>query len=279
MALVTYLIGSCSGGPAILVDFDSASLPAVNGNYYLTFTGGTPEGCYDIIDNAEPSTGIDKVLTLSVDYTDCATCQAVVTPTPTVTKTPTPTPSVTTTQTPTPSVTTTKTQTPTVTPTNTLTPTKTPTPSVTTTTTQTGTPTQTPTQTGTPAITPTKTTTPTQTPTNTQTPTQTTTQTPTKTSTPTQTPTNTQTPTQTGTPSITPTKTPTPTQTPYYSGIAVNQFYQYTAEMEGSFSGGTLPSGSTVPYAAYVSDTKNGGTIQVIQLNAIALGGFNGLNN
>ena len=229
MALVTYLIGSCSGGPAILVDFDSASLPAVNGNYYLTFTGGTPEGCYDIIDNAEPSTGIDKVLTLSVDYTDCATCQAVVTPTPTVTKTPTPTPSVTTTQTPTPSVTTTKTQTPTVTPTNTLTPTKTPTPSVTTTTTQTGTPTQTPTQTGTPAI--------------------------------------------------TPTKTPTPTQTPYYSGIAVNQFYQYTAEMEGSFSGGTLPSGSTVPYAAYVSDTKNGGTIQVIQLNAIALGGFNGLNN
>ena len=51
MALVTYLLGSCAGGPAILVDFDSASLPAVNGNYYLTFTGATPEGCYDIIDN------------------------------------------------------------------------------------------------------------------------------------------------------------------------------------------------------------------------------------
>ena len=41
MALVTYLIGSCAGGPAILVDFDSSSLPAVNGNYYLTFTGAT----------------------------------------------------------------------------------------------------------------------------------------------------------------------------------------------------------------------------------------------
>ena len=113
MALVTYLIGACSGGPAILVDFDSSSLPAVNGNYYLTFTGGTTEGCYDIIDNAEPSTGVDLVSTLSVDYTDCATCQAVVTPTPTVTTTPTktPTPSVTTTKTPTPSVTTTNTAT------------------------------------------------------------------------------------------------------------------------------------------------------------------------
>jgi len=60
MALVTYLIGPCSGGSAILVDFDSSSLPTVNGNYYLTFTGGTAEGCYDIIDNAEPSTGVDK---------------------------------------------------------------------------------------------------------------------------------------------------------------------------------------------------------------------------
>jgi hypothetical protein len=121
MALVTYLIGPCSGGPAILVDFDSATLPAVNGNYYLTFTGATAEGCYDIIDNAEPATGIDKVATLSVDYGDCATCQAVPTPTPTPTvtqtKTPTPTPSVT------------RTQTPTVTPT--VTPTKTVTPSVT----------------------------------------------------------------------------------------------------------------------------------------------------
>ena len=119
MALVTYLIGPCTGGASILVDFDSSSLPAVNGNYYLTFTGGTTEGCYDIIDNAEPATGIDKVLTLSIDYTDCATCQAIVTPTPTVTttqtKTPTPTVTTSVTSTPTPSVTTTNT--PTITPT------------------------------------------------------------------------------------------------------------------------------------------------------------------
>ena len=105
MALVTYLIGPCTGGASILVDFDSSSLPAVNGNYYFTFTGGTTPGCYDIIDNVEPATAIDKVLTLSIDYTDCATCQAIVTPTPTVTRTPTPTPTVTKTPTNTPSVT------------------------------------------------------------------------------------------------------------------------------------------------------------------------------
>ena len=101
MALVTYLVGSCSGGPAILVDFDSSNLPAVNGNYYLTFTGATSEGCYDIIDNAEPATGVDLVATLSTDYGDCATCQAVVTPTPTATTTPTKTPTTTLTKTPT----------------------------------------------------------------------------------------------------------------------------------------------------------------------------------
>jgi hypothetical protein len=163
MALVTYLIGPCVGGASILVDFDSSSLPAVNGNYYLTFTGGTTAGCYDIIDNAEPATGIDKVLTLSIDYTDCATCQAIVTPTPTVTTTQTSTPTVTPTQTGTASVT--LTPTPTSTTTNTATPTntetKTPTP----------TPTNTPTITST--VTPTKTTTPTNTSTITSTPTNT----------------------------------------------------------------------------------------------------------
>jgi hypothetical protein len=279
MALVTYLIGSCNGGPAILVDFDSASLPAVNGNYYLRFTGATPEGCYDIIDNAEPATGVDKVLTLSVDYGDCITCEAVVTPTPTVTTTPTNTPSVTTTRTPTPSVTTTQTGTPTNTPTPSVTTTRTPTPTPTVTTTQTGTPSVTTTQTPTPSVTTTQTGTPSVTTTRTPTPSVTTTQTGTPTNTPTNTPTRTPTGTPTGTPAVTPTNTPTPTKTPFYSGISVNQFYQYTAEMEGSFSGGTLPPGTVVPYASYVSDTENGETIQVIQLNAIALGGFNGLNN
>ena len=160
MALVTYLIGPCSGGASILVDFDSSSLPAVNGNYYLTFTGGTTPGCYDIIDNAEPATGIDKVLTMSIDYTDCATCQAIVTPTPTVTTTQTSTPTVTPTQTVTTSVT--STPTPTNTTTNTATPTNTAT--------KTPTPTPTNTVTKTPTPTTTSTTTPTNTPTNTATP-------------------------------------------------------------------------------------------------------------
>ena len=279
MALVTYLIGSCNGGPAILVDFDSVSLPAVNGNYYLRFTGATPEGCYDIIDNAEPATGVDKVLTLSVDYGDCITCEAVVTPTPTLTQTPTKTPSVTPTTTSTPTVTPTNTLTPTKTPTPSVTTTKTPTPSVTTTTTPTVTQTNTPTVTPTPSITASQTPTPSITASRTPTQTQTGTPTLTPTNTPTTTTTKTPTPTQAGTPASTPTNTPTPTKTPFYSGISVNQFYQYTAEMEGSFSGGTLPPGTVIPYASYVSDTKNGETIQVIQLNAIALGGFNGLNN
>jgi len=44
--------------------------------------------------------------------------------------------------------------------------------------------------------------------------------------------------------------------------------------MLGSFSGGTLPPGTQVPHPAYA--TENG---IAIQLNAITLGGFNGLNN
>jgi len=59
-----------------------------------------------------------------------------------------------------------------------------------------------------------------------------------------------------------------------YTGTSVNQFYEYTAAMEGSFSGGTLPPGTQVPHPAYA--TQNG---IAIQLNAVTLGGFNGLNN
>jgi len=336
MALVTYLLGACGGGPAILIDFDSSSLPAVNGNYYLTFTGGTTEGCYDIIDNAEPATGVDKVLTMSVDYGDCATCQAVVTPTPTVTQTPTRTPSVTPTstitpsvspsvtptksQTPTPSVTTTQTVTPSVTPTKSVTPT----PSVTTT--QTPTNSQTPTPTGTPAVTPTNTATKSPTPSVTATQTNTPSVTGTHTPTPTTTPTPTPTPPGfwrivdcLGTPSIVEISGVSPTigqmylftfdnnnldyncyyvtDTSYgpiistaiyadgpftdcaecgvvYTGTSVNQFYEYTAAMEGSMSGGTLPPGTQVPHPGFA--TENG---IAVQLNAVLIGGFNGLNN
>ena len=279
MALVTYLIGYCGGGPAILVDFNSSSLPAVNGNYYLTFTGGTTPGCYDIIDNAEPNTGTDTVLTMSVDYTDCATCLAVVTPTPTITQTPTRTPSVTPTNTVTPSVTPSVSPTQTQTPTPSVTTTKTPTPSITASPTDTPSVTPTTTSTPTPSITASPTDTPPVTPTNTPTPSITATQTGTPPVTPTNTTTETPTPTQTGTPAATPNATPTPTPTLFYSGISVNAFYEYTAEMLGSFSGGTLPPGTVVPYAQYVTDNNDGTTTQVTQLNAIALGGQYGLNN
>ena len=279
MALVTYLIGYCGGGPAILVDFNSSSLPAVNGNYYLTFTGGTTPGCYDIIDNAEPNTGTDTVLTMSVDYTDCATCLAVVTPTPTITQTPTRTPSVTPTNTVTPSVTPSVSPTQTQTPTPSVTTTKTPTPSITASPTDTPSVTPTTTSTPTPSITASPTDTPPVTPTNTPTPSITATQTGTPPVTPTNTTTETPTPTQTGTPAATPNATPTPTPTIFYSGSSVNAFYEYTAEMLGSFSGGTLPPGTVVPYAQYVTDNNDGTTTQVTQLNAIALGGQYGLNN
>jgi hypothetical protein len=281
MALVTYLIQPCTGGgPAINVDFNtSVSSPVVGGNYFLRFTGATPEGCYEILDTAEIGDGTDLVSYMSSNYGDCVTCLAVVTPTPTVTttQTQTPTPSVTATRTPTPSVTTTKTPTQTQTPTNTAT--KTQTPTVTTTPTNTPTVTKTPTNTPTPSVTATQTRTPNITPTPSVTKTQTPTQTGTPSVTTTQTGTPAVTPTQTGTPNATPNATPTPTPTLFYTGISVNELYEYTAAMLGSFSGGTLPSGSTVPYALYVSDTNNGETIQVVQLNAISLGGQYGLNN
>ena len=336
MALVTYLIGSCSGGPAILVDFDSSSLPAVNGNYYLTFTGGTTQGCYDIIDNAEPATGVDKVLTLSIDYGDCSTC-LFVNPTPTPTPTNTVTPTVTTTPTVTPSITPTKTVTPTVTTTPTVTPTSSVTPTVT------RTPTATPmaltknfysccdpegiiysAKTGTdynvgdvyivsagncynatsdgpataevddtgvwsligsdgcenpeclPCPTPTPTPTSTVTPTVTRTPTATPTNTPTTSVTPTNTPTKTTTPTVTPTNTSTPTNTPTPSFTPFWTGITADEQYATTFIDCCDVSGTTVPSDSYIPHPVW---TDNDGNFSITQLNAVALGGFNGLNN
>ena len=139
----------------------------------------------------------------------------------------------------------------------------------------------TPTPSVTSSVTPTNTATPTNTPTNTTTNTATPTNTPTVTKTPTNTPTVTKTPTNT--PSVTPTDTPasTPTQTPTPSvtfnyTIEVNQQYEYTIGMLGSFSGGTAPSGSTVPYSVMTSEDGN---VTIVQLNAISLGGFQGLNN
>ena len=276
MALVTYLIGPCVGGASINVDFNSASLPTVGGNYFLRFTGATTEGCYEILDTAEPGDGTDVVSFMSTNYGDCVTCQAVVTPTPTATTTATPTPSVTRT----PSVTPTKTATPSVTPTDT--------PSVTSTPTTTKTPT--PSITASPTDTPSSTSTPTPTPTITASPTDTPSVTPTRTSTPTQTGTaaitpsvtTTKTSTPTPTQSLTPTKTPTPTPTPTRFGVFyANEYYEFTDGMFGSYSGGTapvVPPLVNVPHPinqAMIGDQR--GTVQ--DQSAVALGGFNGLNN
>ena len=185
---VTYQVLACAGGEPFNVEFTGATYPAVNGCYYLDFTGSTQDGCYEILSIDEPTTGIDTVQYFSANYGDCTTCAE--NPTPTPTSPPTPTPTVTPTKTVTPTVTPTSTVTPTITPTKTVTPT--------------------------PTITPTKTVTPTPTPSITATITPTPSITATITPTPTITPTKTVTPTATVTPTITPTKTvtPTPTVTP-----------------------------------------------------------------
>jgi hypothetical protein len=276
MALVTYLIGPCVGGASINVDFNSASLPTVGGNYFLRFTGATTEGCYEILDTAEPGDGTDVVSYMSTNYGDCVTCQAVVTPTPTSSTTPTPTPTVTRTASVTPTTTPTPSVTPTDTPSVTSTPTtsSTPTPSITAS--PTDTPSVTPTQTTTPTTTSTPTDTPSVTPTRTPTPTQTGTAgvTPTPSGTAAVTPT----PTQTVTPSNTTTPTPTPTR---FGVFYANEYYEFTDGMFGSYSGGTapvVPPLVDVPHPinqAMIGDQR--GTVQ--DQSAVALGGFNGLNN
>ena len=239
--LVSYLVAPCTGGTTSIIEFNGSSLPAVGGNYFLTSTGQTVVGCYEIVDTAEPGTGSDVVLTLGTNFGDCETCFAAnptptPTPTPTVTPTNTITPTVTPTNTITPTVTTT--QTPTVTPTNTITPTVTKT--------------QTPTVTKTPTVTPTNTITPTNTPSVT----------------PTNTVTPTVTPTKTVTPTVTPTNTPTPSFTPNYT-------YSSGTEYVDCIICDTVATTVNVPHPVAVNNQGNA----VVQLGAVTLGGPNGLNN
>ncbi len=274
MALVTYLIGPCVGGASINVDFNSSSLPTVGGNYFLRFTGATTEGCYEILDTAEPGDGTDVVSYMSSNYGDCVTCQAVVTPTPTVTTTATVTPTVTSTATVTPTKSSTPTPTPSITASPTLTPTKTVTPTPSITASATSTPAVTPTSSPTPSVTSSATPTPSVTTTKTPTPTQT------GTAGVTPTPTGTAAVTPTPTQSVTPTKTPTPTPTPTEFGtFYANSYYEFTDEMFGSYSGGTYdPSNGPLPRPAnqaMIGDER--GT--VYDKSAIRLGGFDGLNN
>ena len=57
MSYVSYLVAPCTGGTTSIIEFNGSSLPAVGGNYFLTSTGQTVVGCYEIVDTAEPGTG------------------------------------------------------------------------------------------------------------------------------------------------------------------------------------------------------------------------------
>lgn len=264
-----YILAACSGGTAVYIDFPIDNLPAVGGSYYLTFTGSTPEGCYEVVNSAEPGVGSDLVVTMSEDFGDCVSClnEPTPTPTPSVTPTKTPTPTVTKTPTKTPTPTVTRTVTPTVT--TTVTPTKTVTPTVTPTVTTTVTPTTTPTVT--PTNTPTKTVTPTVTPTKTPTPSVTTTVTPTVTTTPTKTVTPTVSPTVTPTVTI----TPTPSFTPFFSISAGTDYTVCVVCPEEGLTGFTYTS-TQVSHPAAANAQNN---MTIYQMGAVVIGGPNGLNN
>ena len=71
----SYLIAPCTGGTGFNVEFQINDLPVVGGNYYLQFNGATPQGCYEIVDSAAPSIGIDKVISpIGTNYGSCITC-------------------------------------------------------------------------------------------------------------------------------------------------------------------------------------------------------------
>jgi hypothetical protein len=59
---------------------------------------------------------------------------------------------------------------------------------------------------------------------------------------------------------------------PTYSA---NSQYDYSIAILGSVSGGTAPAGSVAPHPIYTDEDGN----EYVQLNAITIGGFNGLNN
>ena len=113
-SVTTFTISGCTNLNVLVADLGPSAL-ASGDVFNLTFTGGTPSGCYRIVEKtvATPTDGATPLLF----YVNCAACEeTLVTPTPTTTSTPTP------------SVT--NTGTPSVTPTLTQTPTPTETPSV-----------------------------------------------------------------------------------------------------------------------------------------------------
>jgi hypothetical protein len=102
-SVTTFTISGCTNLNVLVADLGPSSL-APGDVFNFTFTGGTPNGCYRIVEKtvAAPTDGATPLLF----YVNCAACQeTLVTPTPSVTPTFTPTPSVTPTFTPTPSTT------------------------------------------------------------------------------------------------------------------------------------------------------------------------------
>jgi hypothetical protein len=65
--------------------------------------------------------------------------------------------------------------------------------------------------------------------------------------------------------------------------ISVNNQYAYTVEILGNFSGGSIseggPANGVAPHPVAVSTSTGLTGNTVTDLSAIALGGFNGLNN
>jgi hypothetical protein len=102
-SVTTFTISGCTNLNVLVADLGPSAL-APGDVFNFTFTGGTPNGCYRIVEKtaATPTDGATPLFF----YVNCAACQeTLVTPTPSVTPTFTPTPSVTPTFTPTPSTT------------------------------------------------------------------------------------------------------------------------------------------------------------------------------
>ena len=98
--MANYSITPCSGGPAVVADFN-AFTPTTGKVYYLTFSFGITDGCYTIV-SLTVSAFIGAVTSMSSQYDNCGECETVPTPTPTPTPTVTSTPTLTPTLTPRP---------------------------------------------------------------------------------------------------------------------------------------------------------------------------------
>ena len=92
-SVTTYTISGCTNLNVLVADLGPSTL-ASGDVFNFTFTGGTPSGCYRIVEKtvATPTDGAPPLLF----YVNCAACEATL-----VTPTPTPTPTLTQTTTPT----------------------------------------------------------------------------------------------------------------------------------------------------------------------------------